>query len=488
MYVDNWHVAAVCEHLEAVTRGDLRQLLINVPPRSMKSLLTCVFWPAWVWTHRPEMKWLFSSYSSTLSTRDSVRCRRLIRSPWYQERWGDRYRLQDDQDTKTRYENDRSGFRYSTSFASGTTGDGGNIRVVDDPHAAGDVHSEAVLNSQLEWFKETWSSRYVDANTDRDVIIMQRLHERDLSGFVLAEDLGYEHLMLPAEFEPKRRSRTRLRSKRHPDGWADPRTQEGELLDPARMGPEALAKLKKSLGSYGTAGQLQQRPSPAEGGLIKRWWWRFWCPPELAGRLPPVAVPRPDEEPLLVHPTPLPESFDRLAQSWDMSFKALKTSDRVSGLTVGCKGPKRFVLDRIGKRLDFADTVRAVITLSERWPLAVEKLIESAANGPAVVSALQNALTGLRLVTTAEIGGSKEARVHASVPQIEAGDVYLPHPAVAPWTQDFIEQCAAFPNGAFDDDVDALTLALVILLSGTVDLSDIDLSGIDLSQSNTWGI
>ena len=418
------------------------------------SLLVCVLWPAWAWTHVPEMKWLFSSYSQTLTTRDSVRCRRLIRSPWYQERWGDVYALADDQDTKTRYENNRSGYRYSTSFASGTTGDGGNIRVVDDPHAASDVNSDAVLGSQIQWFKETWSTRYVDANTDRDVIIMQRLHERDLSGFVLGEKLGYEHLMLPAEFDPERRCVTSL-------PWADPRTEEGELLDAKRLGPEPLAKLKKTLGPQGAAGQLAQNPSPAEGGMMKRWYWRFWCPTGTAETLGPVPLKGKDGQLIHVPPNELPESFDMVAQGWDMAFKKTTSSDPVAGHVWAAKGSNRYLLGRRAGRMDIVESIEGVRTLSAEFPEAYAKYVESAANGPAVVDLLKDELEGLILVTPQEIGGSKTARVVAVVPALAAGNVHLPHPALAPWVWEVIDQCAKFPNAVHDDDVDALTLTLI---------------------------
>lgn len=452
-FSNNWHIEAVCEHLEAVAAGQIRQLVINIPPRSSKSMLACVLWPAWVWIREPNLKWLFLSYAQNLSMRDSVKCRRLIESDWYQARWGDVFSLARDQNTKLRFENDRSGYRYATSFGSGTTGDGGDIRVLDDPHSVNDVHSPTVLQNQIDWIGQTWTSRYIDAATARDLIIMQRLHEGDATGYVLAEELGYEHLRLPAEFEPEHRCFTSL-------PFVDPRTEEGELLDPKRMPRIELIKQKKALGPQGAAGQLQQRPSPAEGGLLKRTYWRFWCPPGSAETLGPVPLKGADGT---VHVTPevLPDTFDFTAQGWDMAFKKSTTSDPVAGHVWAAAGANRYLLGRRAGKMDVVDSMNAVRELSAEFPDAHAKYVESAANGPAVVQMLGDELEGLILVTPAEIGGSKTARVVSVQPMIVSGNVFLPHPVIAPWVWEFIEQCATFPAAVHDDDVDAMTLALI---------------------------
>src|SRR5215475_1548804 len=259
-FVPGWHIDAIIEHLEAVTAGQIRNLLINVPPRHMKSLLVAVFWPGWEWTRWPERRWLYSSYSAQLSIRDSVKCRRLIESPWYQARWADRFALTSDQNTKGRFDNNRSGYRLSTSVGGAATGEGGDRIVCDDPHNVQEAESDSVRKATLDWWDVVMSTRVNDPRTAAMVVVMQRCHQQDLSGHLL-EQGGWEHLCLPAEYEGPR-SATSI-------GFVDPRKEHGELLWADRFGRPEIDSLKRSLGSYAAAGQLQQRPSPVEGGMIK---------------------------------------------------------------------------------------------------------------------------------------------------------------------------------------------------------------------------
>jgi hypothetical protein len=206
--IEGVHLDAICEHLQAVTEGRLRNLIINVPPGHAKSLLTSVFWPAWTWIDHPESRWLFSSYREPLATRDSVKCRRLIESEWYQERWGDRYQFTGDQNQKQRFENDRTGYRVVVPMSSGT-GERGDYVVVDDPHSVDQAQSDAERTSAVDWWNGSMSTRLNDFATGHKVVIQQRLHEADLTGDLLARG-GYELLCLPAEFEPDRRCSTSI--------------------------------------------------------------------------------------------------------------------------------------------------------------------------------------------------------------------------------------------------------------------------------------
>lgn len=424
-FVSGWHLEAICEHLEAVTRGELRNLVINMPPRHMKSLAVSVFWPTWEWLTHPERRWLFASYALSLSIRDSLKCRRIIEHPRYQARWGHIFHLTSDQNVKARFENNRTGYRIATSVGGAATGEGGDRIVCDDPHAVQEAESEAKRTATLEWWDQVMATRGNDPKTVAKVIVMQRVHEADLSGHVL-EQGGYEHLCLPAEYEP----RTYVTG----IGWSDPRTEAGALLWPERFGATELADLKRALGSYAAAGQLQQRPAPAEGGILKRGWWQFYREP--------------------------PAQFDELIQSWDMAFKDTKASAYVVGQVWGRKGADKYLLDQTRDKMDFPTTLQAVRTLSAKWPAAMAKLVEDKANGSAVIATLQHELSGLIAVNPE---GGKEARAHAVSPQIEAGNVYLPDPTTAPWVHDFIEECAAFPNGAYADQVDTTTQALLRL-------------------------
>lgn len=276
-YQHNWHIEAICDHLEAVSRGEILRLVINIPPRTEKSLNVAVFWPAWVWTRLPSFRWLFSSYGNQLSLRDSVKCRRLITSPWYQSRWGHVYQLTTDQNVKHRFENDQTGLRLATSVGGVGTGEGGDAVVVDDPHQVQQAESTVKRTGVLEWWDETMSTRLNDPERGARVIVMQRVHEDDLTGHVLENDWGYEHLCLPMRWDPKVQVSTSL-------GWSDPRTEPDELMWPSRFPEPVVEQLERELGPYGTAGQLQQQPTARGGGIFAR-----------ADFTPVDQVPRPGE-------------------------------------------------------------------------------------------------------------------------------------------------------------------------------------------------
>jgi predicted phage terminase large subunit-like protein len=446
-FVHGRHIDAIIEHLEAVSRGQIRNLLINVPPRHMKSLLVSVFWPAWEWITWPERRWLYSSYGAQLSIRDSIKCRRLIESSWYQARWADRFALTSDQNTKGRFDNNRSGYRLSTSVGGAATGEGGDRIVCDDPHNVQEAESDAVRKATLDWFDVVMSTRVNDPKTAAKVVVMQRCHQQDLSGHLI-EQGGWEHLCLPAEFEGAGCATS--------IGWSDPRTEHGELLWPDRFGPKEIADLKISLGSYAAAGQLQQRPSPSGGGLFRRHWFRYWQP--RGADLPPVVVRLPDGTPRSIIAIEMPWRVEEQIQSWDCAFKDKETSDYVVGQAWGRVGSIYFLGDQIRGRMDFPTTLNAIRELSQRFPGTLAKLIEDKANGSAVIQMLFREIPGILPVNPE---GGKIARAAAVSPLIEAGNVYVPHPLYAPWVDDFIEECAAFPNGAHDDQVDAMTQALL---------------------------
>ena len=175
-FVPGWHIDAIVEHLDAVSRRQIRNLLINVPPRHMKSLLVSVFWPAWEWIRWPERRWLYSSYAASLSIRDSIKCRRLLESPWYQERWADRFALTSDQNTKGRFENSRTGYRLATSVGGAATGEGGDRIVCDDPHNVQEAESDPIRKGTLDWWDVVMSTRVNDPRSAAKVVVMQRCH------------------------------------------------------------------------------------------------------------------------------------------------------------------------------------------------------------------------------------------------------------------------------------------------------------------------
>jgi hypothetical protein len=241
-----WHVDAIAEHLQAVSEGQIPNLLINIPPGHGKSLIVSVLWPAWQWIRTQagaRSRGLFASYEIGLATRDSVRCRTLIESEWYRETFRPAWKLSGEQNEKSYFVNTESGSRISLSVGGRSTGFRGDLIVVDDPLNASDQYSESARNAVIFWGDNVMSSRLNDMETGSKVIIMQRLHELDLSGHVLAQG-SYEHLCLPSEFEPERRSATSI-------GWRDPRSGPGEILFPGLYPRRVLDQVKKDLGGAG---------------------------------------------------------------------------------------------------------------------------------------------------------------------------------------------------------------------------------------------
>ena len=199
-FQNNWHIGAICEHLQAVTDGQIRRLVINVPPRTTKSSLVSVLWPTWEWIRNPSNAWMFSSYSLDLSIRDSVKRRALMEGPWYQNRWP-QVKLSSDNNVKREYTNTLGGIMTATSVGGTVTGKGGDRLVIDDPHQPAGADSDKQRESTLTWYDLTWANRVTDPKKTAYVIIMQRLHENDLTAHVMKRE-HWEHLCLPMEYEP----------------------------------------------------------------------------------------------------------------------------------------------------------------------------------------------------------------------------------------------------------------------------------------------
>lgn len=303
----------------------------------------------------------------------------------------------------------------------------------DDPHNVKHAESEAIRTATIQWWDQVMSTRTNDPKKSAKVIIMQRSHDSDLAGHLMRSGL-YETLLLPAEYEPARRCVTSI-------GFEDPRKEEGELLHPDRFGEEQIKILKIELGAYGTAAQLQQRPTPKEGGIIKNTWWRYY--------------------------EKLPDKFDEILQSWDCAFKDLRSSDYVAGQLWGRVGADCYLLHQLRGQYSFTKTQSQVVALSDiamdtyKAPRSHAKLVEDKANGTAVIDSLKSAVPGLIAVNPE---GGKVARLAAVSPMIESGNVYLPRPENCPWVTDYLLEFEYFPYGTHDDQVDATSQALLRLM------------------------
>lgn len=421
-FVDGWHLDALCEHLEALYTLEIRNLLINIPPRHMKSLECSVFFPCWVWVNDPASRWLYSSYVETLSKRDSLKCRRLIQSDWYQTRWGDRFQICSDQNEKLRFENNKTGYRLSTSVDGKAAGEGGDYIIADDPHNTKEAESELKRANALIWWDETMSTRVNNPKTGRKLIVMQRLNEGDLSGHVLEKDLDYVHLMLPAEFEVSRRCVTVI-------GFEDPRTEEGEPLWEERFGREELRVLKEDLVSeYAISGQLQQRPAPRGGGMFK---------------IDKVGIVNVINQ----------NNIIRSVRYWDKAGTEGGGSN-TAGVLVHKMSDNSFVVaDRVmgqwstGKRERIIkQTAEIDGKLTYVW---VEQ--EPGSGGKESAENTIRMLAGYR-VKADKVTGSKEVRAEPFANQVEIGNVYL---LKGDWNRSFLDHLEVFPVGKVNDDVDA---------------------------------
>jgi predicted phage terminase large subunit-like protein len=455
-FIDNWHIRVICEHLEAVTAGKIKRLVINVPFRMAKSTIVSVMWPAWVWAQNPSHQWLCGSYAEKLALRDNLKMRRLINSPMYQREFGDVFRLTSDQNTKLRFENDKAGYRIAFGTLSGVMGDGGNTLLLDDPHDRRSANSDTEREDAITTYDEALVSRLNQPSKDSIVIIMQRLHHLDLSGHVLKQP-GWDHLMLPMEFETQRVCTTSI-------GFKDPRTKEGELLFPARFPRATVESLKTTLGEYGTAGQLQQRPSPDGGGILQTGHFQLW----------PVNKPLP--------------IISYVVQSYDTAYTEDTQNDPTactvwgifSMMDIKTKKMKNYALlmDAWTEHMAYPQLRPRIIKdwnqqyggekkdplNNPRKPDTV--ILEEKGSGISLIQDLRQAR--VPVVPYNPGRASKVTRAHLSAPLLETDVFYILESTKEPgkpvmWARELLTQMEQFPAGEHDDYVDTFTQAAIYL-------------------------
>src|SRR5579859_2326163 len=433
----NWHLDLICEYLTLIKDekfkpvcGDhLEGIIFNVPPRTMKSLLISVFFPLWFWTTDPSRRFMFVSYSERLSTQHSVFRRMVIESHFYRERWGKVFSFSKDQNLKSHYENSERGAMFSTGMQATATGLGGDVLIFDDPLNPEQAVSQLEREAVNLRFDSTFRSRINNPAKGVKIIIMQRLHELDLTGHILSREANrWRHVSLPARAEKDEEVLG-------PDGKVFATRPAGELLWPERLPDSFLDGQRIGMGSWAFNGQYQQSPATIEGGIIKRQWVQFY--------------------------RELPEKFDFMVQSWDCTFSGGSDNDFVAGQVWARAAGKYYMLPyRAYDRLDFAPTMAAIKSCYGKFPEVNAVLIEDKANGPAIISELQKEIPGVIGVNPE---GGKLARAQATAPLWEAGSILLPDPQVygLHWMDDYLHNICTFPKAAHDDDVDATTQALI---------------------------
>lgn len=421
-YIGNWHIDAMCEHLEAVSRRDIKRLVINVPPGTGKSRCVTTMFPCWEWIHHPHMRFMFWSYAQKLSTKHSIERRMILQSDWYRRHWN-HFELTKDDNQKTQFTNDHRGHMIATSRDGTATGDGGECLIIDDPLNPKQAASEKELENAEDWFKMTVPSRLRDKRNGAIIIVMQRLHEKDTTA--LALDLGYEHLMIPAEYDPRRSKVTCL-------GWKDPRTEEGEPMWPEREGPKELDFMKRSLGPYAWSGQFQQNPHPDGGGIFKREWFKYYRFDDLA----------------------------RLGHGIRFGSVDLACSEREQAdYTVICSwmlnNGKLYLLDLVRGRMAGPDIVPAIRQACHRNHLG-RVYVEKVAFQLSLIQQAQR--EGLPVEETTP-KGDKVARAYGAAPAFARGDVMFPSDAY--WLSSLEGELLGFPNSVHKDMVDAIVYGVL---------------------------
>lgn len=412
-----WVMEAICEHVEAVFNGEIKRLVINVPPGASKSRLVRVMAPLYLWTKKPWARIIGASYALSLSERDSYYARTIIQTDWYKNNFG--VSISSEQGAKVNFDNDHMGGMRAISVGGATTGFRGDLLVLDDGHDNAKGESDAVRSEAVQWFLETFQTRVNDLDNTPIIVIGQRIHQEDV--YQAAIDLGYEHLNIPMEWDESYRKTTSI-------GWTDPRTKEGELMWPERFSADAVERLKRAMGPYAAAAQLQQTPVPRKGGMF-------------AVDNIQVIEELPDEPFIAV-------------RAWDLA-----ASQGAGAFTVGLlmyygQNSDRFYIADVKRAQLGGGAVRELILSTAQEDGIGTKIIlpqDPGQAGKVVVEDLIAMLTGYNARAEAQ-SGAKETRAEPLSAQIEIGRVSV---LKRGWTRNWLDELRFFPKGKFKDQVDA---------------------------------
>lgn len=465
--VRGWALDAINDHLQAITEGHIRRLLLNVPPGFMKSLATNVFWPSWEWGPRrmPHLRYLSASYSANLTVRDNVRCRDVTASDVYQRLWGDRFGMSRDQNAKVNFATDRTGWKLATSVGGVGTGARGDRVIIDDPHNVLEAESDAMREEALRWFAETMPTRHNDQENPIVVVIMQRVHENDVSGLILARELDYVHVCIPMEYRDDHPVAGR-NAKTTPIGWRDPREprlrlESGEPMGPFRHsrdgvqleGDGALARpellttkgledLKRQLSSFGgdyaIAGQLDQWPVARNGGECDV-----------------------DKIVMLDEPPPL---VGTVVRCWDLAGSTGKRSPYTAGIKMGWARDGRLVILNARRARVLSDQMYALLEATARddgRAVRIRIPQDPGQAGKGQVLALIKLLHGYT-VTFRIDSGDKVVRARPFFAQVNAGNVAMVR---GHWNDDLKHELRLVPAGQYKDQMDACSGAYIELLA-----------------------
>lgn len=482
-FTPNYGVYAICDHLEAVASGEIKRLLMNVPPGFTKSMTTNVFFPSWEWgpLNKPELRYLSFAHERGLATRDNVRCRDLMQSDWYQDKWGSQFGWKTDQNAKEYYENTKTGWRRSCAAAS-LTGKRADRLIGDDPHSVEGAESDADRDTVCRTFSETCPTRLNSPKESAIIVIMQRVHEKDVSS--LAIDLGYVHLCLPMRFDESRRCYSKVkptymdspgkvitRYNKTKKCWVpanmvgsmqlddeckdefdtveqglynvDIRENDGDLLDPIRFPLDVVDEMEEAMsiwgGSYAVAGQFQQAPAPRGGGMFQSSDFNYI------------------------------DNIDNLrgkfVRGWDFAASDKKKSPYSVGAKLMLTTDKRVIICDINRFKKTPGPMEAeLVATTERdgANVIVDIPQDPGQAGKSQVAAFVKLLHGFNVKSSTE-SGSKVQRAELFASQVEAGNVYILRGS---WNDAFINEATVFPNSEFKDQIDAISRAYARIISG----------------------
>lgn len=441
------HLLFVCSRVEKFIQEETGHpydiLVLQMPPQHGKSQSITETLPSWYLGKWPHRRVIEVSYNETFAQRFGRRNREKIK----EFGWLFGVSLSKGKDSNEEFElSNNVGGMISRGIMSGVTGNPANLIIIDDPiKNREEADSQTIREKHWdEWLNSIKTRLAAGAKV---IVIMTRWHEDDLAGRIIANEKNVTVINLPCEAEEgdplgREPGEALFPEIGKDDNWLR-QFKAGYINDPKGGGLRAWLAL------------FQGRPSAQEGNMIKRHWWNYWMPKGVT--VPPVTIRMPDGTLINKEPIELPDSFDTMLQSWDMTFKDSDGTDFVAGGVWANYGASIFKLDSVYQRMDFVKTLKAVKLMTKKWPRAITKLIEDKANGPAVIAMLRYKISGLIPV---QPEGSKVSRVSAISPLLEAGNVYLPHPMLCPWVNEFIDQCSSFPNAPHDDYVDEMSQAL----------------------------
>lgn len=428
---NNWHIEELCKILEQVTAGDLKRVIINVPPGTMKSLLTSVFWPCWMWANDPRLRILTAAYSDERALDANIKARNIIKSAWFKKHFD--LDLVADQDTKGRFDTTVGGWRIATSVGGQGQGLHPDFIIIDDAATAKNSESEIERATVNTWFDSTISTRGVSRGA-AIIVIGQRLHEEDLPGYLLKRG-GWEHVCWPMRYELQRYD-DGGRPLGNPPNARDHRAAEGELLWPELFDEAKVKQQELDLGPYGTAGQLQQRPAPEGGGLFKREWFKFV--------------------------DAVPKNILRKLRGWDTAGTE-GAGDYTRGIKIEEDDAHNFYISSaVGGQLgpDGVDKLFLSTAQMDGTDVAQREEKEGGASGKAVIGARSKLLRGFDYKGV-QVSGNKVIRANPFRSQVEGGHVYLVRAA---WNEEYIKELCSFPSARHDDYVDATSCSFNAIL------------------------